>query len=317
MNQGIGTVERLAGRRVVLGMSGGKDSAAASLWLTEQGVEHDRVFLDTGWEAAETYEHLDYLEGRLGPIVRVRGDYTMESLCEKKGMFPSRTRRFCTEELKVKPLQKYLAERMDAGDDVVSAVGIRAGESEARSKLAEWEWSNDFDCEVWRPLIRWTEQDVIDIHTRHRLRPNPLYLLGTSRVGCLPCIFARKAEVRLIAEKFPEQIVRIRKLEQRVGGAAWERFLRDWRALPIDDKVNARANGGGPANWNAPTLFQASGRDANKKRPCIPIDAVVSWAKTSRGGYQFELFAGGAAEEGCMRWGLCETASPDGKDTAT
>ena len=27
-----------------------------SLWLTEQGIEHDRVFLDTGWEHADTYD---------------------------------------------------------------------------------------------------------------------------------------------------------------------------------------------------------------------------------------------------------------------
>ena len=50
--------ERLAGRLVVASVSGGKDSAALSLWLTENGVEHRRVFADTGWEHASTYEYL-------------------------------------------------------------------------------------------------------------------------------------------------------------------------------------------------------------------------------------------------------------------
>jgi 3'-phosphoadenosine 5'-phosphosulfate sulfotransferase (PAPS reductase)/FAD synthetase len=284
-------VAKIAGRRVVASVSGGKDSAAMSLWLTEQGIDHDRVFCDTGWEAQETYDHLRYLAERLGSIHWLRGERQMEELVEHKGMFPGRTRRFCTEELKVKPLIAYLNARVDAGEDIINAVGIRAGESAARANMPEWEWAKDFDCEVWRPLIRWTEQEVIDIHTRHQLRPNPLYLAGASRVGCFPCIFARKAEVRLIADKYPDQIVRIRTLESRVQAAALSRH-------------KARGEIG---LYNPPTFFQAPNRNAEGKRPRMPIDGVVAWSRTARGGRQAELFAGGSAEEGCMRWGLCET----------
>lgn len=60
---------KLAGRRVVASVSGGKDSAALSLWLTEQGIEHDRVFCDTGWEHDATYEYLrGPLHGLLSPV---------------------------------------------------------------------------------------------------------------------------------------------------------------------------------------------------------------------------------------------------------
>lgn len=184
-------IDRIAGRRVVASISGGKDSAAMSLWLTEQGIDHDRVFLDTGWENELTYTYLrGPLTALLGPIVELRGPLLMEELIRKKGMFPSRVRRFCTQELKVKPMQRYLSARIDGGEDMINAVGIRAAESEARSRMPEWEWQDGFDCEVWRPLLRWSEQDVIDIHRRHGLAPNPLYLLGASRVGCWPCIYA-------------------------------------------------------------------------------------------------------------------------------
>ena len=54
-----GEVPITAGRRVIASISGGKDSAAMSLWLTE----HDRVFADTGWEYEATYEYLR------GPLV--------------------------------------------------------------------------------------------------------------------------------------------------------------------------------------------------------------------------------------------------------
>src|SRR5512146_2347107 len=94
--------ERIAGRRVVASVSGGKASAALSLWLTEQGIEHDRIFLDTGWEHPST---LDYIHGplteALGPIGTLRAPMGFADLVRAKGMFPSRTKRFCTQELKV------------------------------------------------------------------------------------------------------------------------------------------------------------------------------------------------------------------------
>lgn len=105
-------IEKLAGRRVIASVSGGKDSAAMSLWLTEQGIEHDRVFADTGWEHPATYEYLrGPLTTKLGPIVEVVGrDGGMAATVRRKKMFPSRLRRFCTEELKAR-LAQYLRDR--------------------------------------------------------------------------------------------------------------------------------------------------------------------------------------------------------------
>jgi len=136
--------------------------------------------MDTGWEHPVTYEYLrGPLTEKLGPITEIRSEkypQGMVQLVTKKGMFPSRFNRFCTQELKVFPLANYINARVATGEDIVNAVGIRAAESEARSKMLEWEWQKNFDCEVWRPILRWEEKDVIDIHHRHGLRPNPLYL---------------------------------------------------------------------------------------------------------------------------------------------
>ena len=275
------------GRRVVASVSGGKDSAAMSLWLTEQGIAHDRVFLDTGWEHDKTYEYLrGPLTDKLGPITEIKPPLLMEELILKKGMFPSRVRRFCTQELKVKPIMAYLAKLMEAGTDVINAVGIRAGESSSRARMPEWEWQDGFDCEVWRPLIAWSEAQVIAIHARHGLLPNPLYLMGASRVGCWPCIYARKAEIRLIADKDPDRIVRLRVLEERVGVAARARAAEKGQTLVSD-----------------PAWFQAPLGDSGA---AWPIDKVVEWSRTARGGRQLELFSP-QHEEGCVRWGLCDT----------
>lgn len=287
--------EHLAGRRVVASISGGKDSAAMSLWLTEQGIEHDRVFMDTGWEHPATYEYLrGPLTATLGPITEIQSAKGgMETLIRRRGTFPSKRRRFCTQELKVFPMQKHLRALMDAGTDPVNTVGIRAGESEARSKMTEWEWSQGFDCETWRPLIRWSEQDVIGIHTRHGLAPNPLYLAGASRVGCWPCIYARKSEIRFIAEKDPARIDLIRMLESDVAILAAERYAAQGETFES-------------LGYQRPTWFQAP---LGGSGDCWPIDKVVLWAQTARGGRQFELFAP-EREEGCVRWGLCESAAP-------
>lgn len=309
MNPGI--EERIGDRLVVASISGGKDSAAMSLYLRELGIEHRRVFMDTGWEHEATY---DYLRGELtrviGPIEEIRGSMTMEELIRRKGMFPSRQRRFCTEELKVRPMIKHLA-RVRFSDceeycpgslppndeepvcccgrerEVLNAIGIRAGESLARSKMPKWEHPPHFDCEVWRPIITWSEQDVIDIHHRHGLKPNPLYLMGASRVGCWPCIMARKSEIRLIANKDPSRIDRLRVLEEELTEAA-----------------RSRGHEGDAAKrcWFQPPTGRVG---------TAGIDEIVEWSRTARGGRQFELFAPGDRDDGCMRWGMCDTPAAE------
>ena len=291
------------GERVVLSLSGGKDSAAAALFLREAEIEHERVFMDTGWEHPDLYAHLDYLEAQLGPITRLSPRMPtlpadvlarveeIEALVGRspsgfvrwsvhKGMFPARMRRWCTQELKVDPFLRWID-----GDDVLNVVGIRAEESHARAGLAEREKMPGAEhVEVWRPLLRWSESDVIDIHRRHDLRPCLLYLRGASRVGCWPCIMSNKGELEQLVGD-PRRVAAIRALEALVAEMAAHR-----RPEP-------------------PALFQAPlpERTADGPRyPCWPIDRVLEWARTARGGRQLRLGPWGE-EEGCVRWGMCES----------
>ena len=116
----------------------------------------------------------------------------MVRLILKKGTFPSRNFRWCTSELKLKMLKAYL-DTLDS--DVINCVGIRRSESRRRAKLSEFDYMEKLDLDVWRPIIKWTEEDVIGIHKKHGLSPNPLYLRNSERVGCWPCIMSRKAEI--------------------------------------------------------------------------------------------------------------------------
>jgi 3'-phosphoadenosine 5'-phosphosulfate sulfotransferase (PAPS reductase)/FAD synthetase len=180
--------------QIVVSVSGGKDSTAMCLNLFEQGYTKNdfmRVFCDTGWEYPEHKESVQKIEdmiGRESPFVR---------LVYKKRMFPSRIVRFCTDNLKFKPLKKFYND-LDA--DPINLVGIRREESKRRSKMDEWEWNAGFDCWTHRPIIDWTEKEIIDIHTRFGVIPNRRYLTGLHRVSCYPCMYARKKEIEVLDE---------------------------------------------------------------------------------------------------------------------
>ena len=273
---------------IVASVSGGKDSTAMSLHLTELGIDHVRVFADTGWEHPATLEYVnEVLPKHLGPINVIRNDKGFEELCLSKGMFPWRLTRFCTELLKVKPILMFI-EELRAEDRCVNAVGIRHGESKARSKLGEWEFNESMDLWVWRPMVEWSIDDVIAIHKRHGVPPNPLYTWGAARVGCWPCIFSRKSEIKLVSLIDPGRIDRIRDLELRVQEAARKRYAKRGETFES-------------LGYHPPTFFQPL-----KTHEMMSIDKVVMWASTSYGGKQLEMFFD-AETDGCARWGLCDT----------
>jgi len=67
--------KKIGDRQVIASVSGGKDSTAMCLHLQELGIPFRPVFMDTGWETAETYQYLrEYLPGRIGEITWLRSE---------------------------------------------------------------------------------------------------------------------------------------------------------------------------------------------------------------------------------------------------
>ncbi|MEQ9307925.1 MAG: phosphoadenosine phosphosulfate reductase family protein [Balneolaceae bacterium] len=129
--------------RHVLGISGGKDSAALGLYMSEHfpEIELDFYSCDTGRELDETYELIDNLEAYLGievtklhavdtdKMTKPNFDESEELspfdylLKDYGGFLPSTYSRWCTKDLKLKPFEEYIGD-----DPTISYVGIRGDE---------------------------------------------------------------------------------------------------------------------------------------------------------------------------------------------
>lgn len=378
----------------IISVSGGKDSLAQWLLAIEHDVPHLAVFADTGHEHPQTMEYLDYLESKLGPIKRVKADFSRQieqkrnfiannwyqglipdlmadrfggrwalapgyglqkimldedddtyfdeyllypngrrerlvwpeaepgdrytsvtlngfqwiaaikglsqqdaeieaaarvksaldtlrptgnpflDLCMLKGRFPSTKARFCTFELKHEPVRtQVVLPALDEYDEVISWQGVRAQESPARAGLPVWEEDadNTRGLHVYRPILSWLHEDVFAMAKRHGIKPNPLYEQGCSRVGCMPCIHARKSELAEIFSRWPDEIKRV---------AEWERLVA---------ACSRRGNS---------TFFPSTHdpRRAERRIDIVTVDAYGietyrDWAMTTRGGAQFDLLA--------------------------
>ncbi|HAT6805147.1 TPA: phosphoadenosine phosphosulfate reductase family protein, partial [Citrobacter freundii] len=64
--------------RHVISLSGGKDSLAVWLFARERNIDATIVFADTGHEHPLTYEYIYLLEQKLGPVIRVRADFSQQ-----------------------------------------------------------------------------------------------------------------------------------------------------------------------------------------------------------------------------------------------
>ena len=276
-----------ADSRLILSLSGGKDSTATLLTLRESGISASYVFADTGWEVPLVYDYLAEMERLLNiTIDRVGVPGGFRALALQHGILPHGKTAWCSRDLKVKVLQRYHAQVEEReGVDTVSVVGIRNEESAARAKIdQEFEYSDRWGGYVYRPLLRATVEEVLSLHHRHGVPLNPLYKLGFSRVGCAPCRNANKTDLRLWVEHFPERIDAVRDLERDVSAVR------------------------GARGHDGPTTFFLS----TNKVP-IGIDEAVAWSRTTRGGRQLPLLRDDP-DGGCFRWGMCEPPTREADD---
>ncbi|EFZ37823.1 hypothetical protein HMPREF0663_10192 [Hoylesella oralis ATCC 33269] len=118
--------------RHILGISGGKDSAALAIYLkkTYPLLKIEYYNSDTGCELAETEALINRLEAYLGKIERLRAAEDSPEptpfhhfLKAMGGFLPSPQARWCTKKMKLDKFEEYVG-----SDYAVSYVGIRGDE---------------------------------------------------------------------------------------------------------------------------------------------------------------------------------------------
>lgn len=118
--------------RHVLGISGGKDSAALAIYVKTKypSIDFEFYTCDTGKELDETYQLIKNLEVYLGIKIKLLKGAENSSedpfdhfLKMYGGFLPSSQARWCTKKLKLEPFEKYVGD-----DPVISYVGIRGDE---------------------------------------------------------------------------------------------------------------------------------------------------------------------------------------------
>ena len=169
----------------VIGISGGKDSAALAIYLNDQcpGLEVEYYFCDTGKELEDTYKLIENLESYLGKTIRRL--HAAENSPEDpfdhfykiyRGYIPSATARWCTKLLKLQPFEAYVGT-----SPVISYVGIRGDENREGyiSKKSNIQsifpfrkniWSED----VWNTLFLGNNPDVFTDLASKYLKGNRL-----------------------------------------------------------------------------------------------------------------------------------------------
>lgn len=285
-------------------VSGGKDSTATYIWCIKQfGKDGFRaVFADTGHEHPVTINYVKNMHVFFGgPEVEiVRANFTarlqakLEKLEKKgkkilealrkgpsergelfqdlivwKGRAPSSKAQFCTEHLKMDPIREWIMRNRGILPSI-GFVGIRWGESLKRSTMKKEMLNEYMDSLTIHPIIEWSEEAVISYVKDHGPL-NPLYENGSARVGCYPCIHARKAELGAMPDWAWE---RLERYEKSVG--------RSWFPSGILPKTRG-----------------------TKKIPLLA--QVRAWSKTKYGGKEIDPDIAEKDVPACMStWGVCE-----------
>lgn len=325
-----------------IGLSGGKDSAGALLWLRyKSGWPMSRVQVttnETDNEDSLTYGFLALLAKKTGlPITVIQPELGFWDLVQKKKRFPSAKTRFCTQHLKVVPSMRYIEEQKKNGR-ILLLSGIRREEGKAsndRGDRLEYQYNDSYGCDEFLPVYEHTLADIWNLHRQflelddvimlieddpdpHFDQPHPLsatltireYLIERMRRHGIP----RNPLYDMGATRvgcFP--CINSRKREIRA--------LEIYRPGRVDFIETQEGNLGGandemyssffarntvPLSHRSREIITATGQAMR----VATIRDVVRWSRTAYGGrrYQFDFmaFQDDDSPEACDVRGMCE-----------
>jgi 3'-phosphoadenosine 5'-phosphosulfate sulfotransferase (PAPS reductase)/FAD synthetase len=163
-------------------------------------VEYDRL------ESGVSYKVTDYKNAS-------RGGEPFKTLIKAKKYLPNVVTRFCTTELKILPMKRYLTKRL-GWKSWAAAVGIRADESHRAKKESKDRWS------YWYPMIDAgeTKQTVNDFWRKQNFDLRLSNASGSTPKGnCDFCFLKSEAILAAMVKEHPDRAVWWSEMEQMAG----------------------------------------------------------------------------------------------------
>lgn len=205
-----------AGAPIAVGVSGGKDSQAATLatfeYLDRMRHTGPRLLVHADLGSVEWKNSLPVCQ-RLASLLGVelivvrrkqgglmeqwetrwRSNVTRYQALSTVTLVPcwsTPKMRFCTSAQKTSQIHSELKRRFK-GMPIVSVTGVRRAESRRRAKAEIVDQDRSTGIWTWRPIIDWSTDDVFAALDGRGLDPHPAYReFGLTRVSCQFCIMS-------------------------------------------------------------------------------------------------------------------------------
>lgn len=219
----------------IVSFSGGKDSTAMLLKLIEENRPIDEIiFIDTGLEFDEMYEHIKKVEEFINrKITILKSDKTFEYYAfehiltkgKNKGQkgygFPSPRVRWCNSKLKIDIFNNYVKGKVN----VKRYIGIAFDEQE---RIKE-------DDDKIYPLVEWkmSEKDCLKYCLEKGFNWNGLYRIF-NRVSCWCCPLQSLSELRNLKMFFPEKWEKLKKWQELTNSP----FRVDYSVFDLEKRFN-------------------------------------------------------------------------------
>ena len=248
--------------RHVLGLSGGKDSAALAIYLKDQGrvPEMEYFFCDTGAELPEVYDFLDKMEDYLGKeVVRLNSGKDFDHHLKTYGNYlPSPRQRWCTRVMKIEPFERFIGE-----DEAISYIGIRADENRdgyiSTKPNIKAVFPFIYDGIVREDVFRLLKETV----------GIPEYYNWRQRSGCYFCFFQKRSEWLGLKKKHPALFEAAKQYEDAKHGYTWIHGMKLDEAVEKAEQVETRMQ---PSARGSISWHQALGEemdDEESEQGCL------------------------------------------------
>jgi 3'-phosphoadenosine 5'-phosphosulfate sulfotransferase (PAPS reductase)/FAD synthetase len=201
----------------VISFSGGRTSAYMLRRILDEGLRPDVyvIFADTGKERRETYSFIHECADHWGVQIRWvarLGQFTQ--LITDKKFLPNPVMRFCTQELKLKPMRDWMLAQ--GYEHWTNVVGIRADEPR---RVAKMKAAAESRPERWDIALPLAESGITEADVMAFWAAQPFDLqLKKDEGNCDLCFLKGYDKVRNIVRDRPDLAEWWAQQEERIGG---------------------------------------------------------------------------------------------------